>query len=123
MDVRTAGSIVAASTATSTVMTCVSGSRTASQRSANVYTGSVNRKDDARRSPKCRSMRSLLHRFTSALSQAFRCVRARMFARISAARSLVAACCTETTTSATNAQTSATFHHANAPKEIPAFFF
>ena len=45
------------------------------------------------------------------------------FARISAARSLVAACCTETTTSATNAQTSATFHHANAPKEIPAFFF
>ena len=67
---RTAGCAVCASMATSTVMTCVSGSRTASQRSANVYTGSVNRSDDARLSPKCRSIRSLLQRFFSSCSHA-----------------------------------------------------
>ena len=118
MEVRTAGCAVCASMATSTVMTCVSGSRTASQRSANVYTGSVNRSDDARLSPKCRSIRSLLQRFFSSCSHAASRARARKFARISAARSLVAACCTATTHSAMNADTSSAFHHANAPNEI-----
>ena len=117
MEVRTAGRAVCASMATSTVMTCVSGSRTASQRSANVNTGSVNRSDDARLSPKCRSIRSLLQRFFSSCSHAASRARARMFARISATRSLVAACCTATTHSATNADTSTAFHHANAPNE------